>query len=215
MAAFTTLLIEYLAKPWLEVRKERILDRDRRRRGALHGMNQALFLAGRLVALREAQDNEVLRERAVNMAAEIEPLVMTAVHELEVPARLEEEWTDSTSAMVSSIIILKREPPAEEVWQRFDIASEIAGCFADLLGTPRRRWRKRRKLVKEIRSIGSPRADVSSDDEAVRAVQRYLVESGFAVHPSPPAAPEQPAEGTPNVAAHLPRPVRPDRPRRD
>ena len=43
VAAVTTLLVEYLAKPWLEARKDRILDKGRQQRTALNDIYDLLF----------------------------------------------------------------------------------------------------------------------------------------------------------------------------
>jgi hypothetical protein len=49
VALVTTLLVEYLAKPWLEARKERILDKSRQRRAALTNFLRTINLANRLL----------------------------------------------------------------------------------------------------------------------------------------------------------------------
>ncbi|MFI6065813.1 hypothetical protein ACIA47_11165 [Micromonospora sp. NPDC051227] len=179
VAAFTTLLIEYLAKPWLEVRKERILERDRRRRSALNGLRRALFLTGRILALRDEQGHESFRERASSIAVDIEPLVMAAIEDLDVSEKLEEDWNDATGAMVAAAVIAHQEAPSEQVWNGLDLASDKVDLFADLLSTPRWRWWRRRAFVRKIRAIASP-ATAEGDEAAVRAVQQYLSQHGLA-----------------------------------
>lgn len=51
VAVVTTLLVEYLAKPGLEARKERILESKRERRTALKNIDRATYLAGRIIAV--------------------------------------------------------------------------------------------------------------------------------------------------------------------
>ena len=80
VAAVTTLLVECLAKPWLEARKERILQSDRQRRAALNGFKRAAFLAGTLVAYRDMADlSDVLSGRMNKRAADIEEIMAIAI----------------------------------------------------------------------------------------------------------------------------------------
>src|ERR1035438_6660739 len=91
VSVVTTLLVEYLAKPWLELRKDRILEADQRRREVLRGLRQANFLAFRIFALRNV-DNAVVHGMVARLAAEAEPLVSAAVREeMNVPAALRED----------------------------------------------------------------------------------------------------------------------------
>jgi hypothetical protein len=53
VAAATTLLIEYAAKPWLEVRKDAILERHRSRRDLILAVQKAEFLRGRLLVIMD------------------------------------------------------------------------------------------------------------------------------------------------------------------
>ena len=52
VALVTTLLVEYLAKPGLEARKERILEDKRARRVSVKGILRAWFIARRLQAYK-------------------------------------------------------------------------------------------------------------------------------------------------------------------
>jgi hypothetical protein len=119
VALVTTLLIEYLAKPWLEVRKDRILARSQQRRTVLRGLERACFIAGRLTAFRDQQSIELFRDRAIRFAVEAEPLVMAAHDELEAPSKLAGDWMDTAAAVEGFMVWLRTETPPDEVWNDF------------------------------------------------------------------------------------------------
>ena len=71
VAIVTTLLVEYLAKPGLEARKERILEDRRQQRTALNNMKQSLYLATRLVLYEEGvNDGSIPPEQFQKAVAE-------------------------------------------------------------------------------------------------------------------------------------------------
>lgn len=156
VATFTTLLIEYLAKPSLEVRKERILEGNRRRRAAVSGLRQAAWLSGAVVAMRHVQENEKHRVQTIDHAAEAKPLVFAAVQEMDVPPAVFDEWQRSTVVVFNFMRDAQVEVPHENLWDRFSVTYGQLDRYADLFATPRWRWRRRRKMIREITASSKP-----------------------------------------------------------
>lgn len=153
VAVITTLLVEYLAKPRLEVRKDRILERSQRRRTALRGLERALTISGRLLALRDKQGTQLFRDRAIQFAAEVTLLVVEAHYELEAPAPLNDGWNETAAAAEAFLLLLQNDVPTVEAWDDFDAKTDKLGLYADLFTTPRWRWWNRRKLTQRITSL--------------------------------------------------------------
>lgn len=157
VAAFTTLIIEYLAKPWLEARKERILEHSRRHRTALHDLASVLFSAGRIVGLRDEQSVIGLRERTIQIARDTEKLIEAIYEEVDIPASLDDDWSNTTAAVLSFLIgIQVVEHTHPDAWNRFDSAGNHLGLYYDLLSAPRWHWWRRRRFVREIKSSALP-----------------------------------------------------------
>jgi hypothetical protein len=184
VAAFVTLLIEYLAKPWLEVRKDRILETTRRRRAALHGLRRAAALEGRIRGLQQAQANQMLdrhepneirhaqayaliRDRIVRLAVEAGPLVAAAGEEMDAPAALNEDWHRSVGTVLGVTATLERDAwPDEQAWNLFGVAFHRLGGYAVLFATSRWRWWRRYKLIREIASLPTTGASAANEQQA-------------------------------------------------
>ena len=160
VAVVTTLLVEYLAKPSLEARKERILESKREQRAALKSIIRCTFLARRVSVLGRAEgdgyDREVVHVLSTNakaMAAQIEELATSAYEVFDAPAWMRDEWYKSTVIMMGfSIFFSSIDRPPEDAWKELDSAADRMDDFVTLLTTSNRHlWRKRR-LVKKIRS---------------------------------------------------------------
>src|SRR6266516_711308 len=98
VAAFTTLLIEYAAKPRLEARKERILDNDRQQRTAIRSLQRVVGLMGEIVGL-QGQHDKIFSDRIIQCATEAGRLVDIAWEEIGVPRPLKDDWTDCTAGV--------------------------------------------------------------------------------------------------------------------
>jgi hypothetical protein len=162
VAAFVTLAIEYLAKPWLEVRKERIQERSRRQRTALHSLISASYKTGQIVALRNEQSSEFFRARTIGIAEEALALIEAALMEratqqINAPASLSDDWSTTSASVSGFLLVVKVKPPNKEAWDMFDTDSDRLGDYADLFSTPGWHWWRRRKLVHKIESSASPR----------------------------------------------------------
>lgn len=107
VALLTTLLVEYFAKPSLEARKERILKKKREHRAALRELGRAIYLAHNILAVRDDQEEPVLRKRTIQYAADAGRLVLDAYEKLRIPREVYSDWTDATSEFMSLAVIIQ------------------------------------------------------------------------------------------------------------
>jgi hypothetical protein len=177
VALVVTLLIEYLAKPGLEARKDRIVENSREQRSALKSLDRATNLAGALhssyflaklaTITYPPEATKVLAERAHKMAADVEELLSKAFEEIDVPEWMVRDW-GTTIAIVTGFPLLfnntKTDPP-EEAWEEFDKAAAHLDDFVALLTTSKWRLWRRHKLTTKIKLDRiAPREQLSKDD---------------------------------------------------
>ena len=161
VAVITTLLVEYLAKPRLEARKERILDKGRQHTIALNGLRRSTLQLYRLLQFR--QDPEIISmtsERIARITAELEENMLTAFGFMEIPEAVGKQWEDTTSAINAYALIFPAviKVPPGEYWNDFSAAFYQLRNFEVLLTTSRRHVWRRRNLIKKIRSFDLPNA---------------------------------------------------------
>jgi len=147
VAAFTTLLIEYLAKPRLEARKERILDDNRQLRSALRGLQRAVGLTGQIIGLQDQHEDKIFNDRIIQYATEVERLLTFAWEEISVPRSLKEDWMQSTTAVVVFAALVQEGTTSikEEAWEEVEMIARRLRQYALLFTTSR--WRPRRRYV--------------------------------------------------------------------
>jgi hypothetical protein len=107
VSAFVTLLVELFAKPGLEVRKDRILDRARARRQASELALKAVLLCSAIVSQREALSNDVIRAEAKKQRDRLpeigqELLDLTPRVALQLPADVRKALAIACGTMVSA-----------------------------------------------------------------------------------------------------------------
>lgn len=156
VAALITLLIEYVAKPSLEARKERILERHRQFRSALRGLERAKYVGDQISDLRKHLDLEYFRNRVMQFAEELEPLVDKAVEVIDVPASLEYDWGKCAGLAIGFRTLVQARENDDSMWNLFNHVVKKLNNYCDLFDTPRTRWLRRRKLIQEIRSHPLP-----------------------------------------------------------
>jgi hypothetical protein len=181
VALVTTLLVEYLAKPSLEARKDRILEDRRQQRDALKSLDRCVFLAGGLhlsyrmkrskLAASHPELANVLSGDTEITVAEIGKLIASAHEAIEVPAWVYEEWTAAAGMIMSFSTVLRAEgQPGQDTWKDFYCAVYQTEDFLKLLTTSKWHLRRRYKLMKKIKS--SPTAVLNSEmREAIK--QKY------------------------------------------
>jgi hypothetical protein len=158
VAVATTLLVEYAAKPSLEARKERILDQDRRRRTALRGVERVSYLGGRLLALREAPGVEYGRERGRAIAAELGPLIETAMEDLDVSGDPGEWWFGAMVTVRAHTLLVRDDRIAAGQWDEFSASVDVIDLIGSLLVVPRWRVIRRKRLTAEASAAHGQRA---------------------------------------------------------
>ncbi len=162
VAAFATLIIEYPAKPQLEVRKERILERSRRKRAALNGLRRADYRIRQFLGLRDQQSIGVVRDRTIQIASAVVQSIEDIQEEIVAPGSLNGDWTNTTAAITSFLIKIQISVPARYIWDELDTAGDHFGHYADLFSTSHRHWWRRRRLVRKIKSSALPRPTMST-----------------------------------------------------
>jgi len=150
VALVTTLLVEYPAKPWLEVRKDRILEDNRNQRTRLRGLDHATTLAGSMLALRKEQTNVMFREQTIKFASEVQELASLAYEELAVPKYFGDDWTEITAITHSFCLRAKIVVPDEQSWNKFDAATDQLDRYTKVLRISRWHFWRQRKLRHEI-----------------------------------------------------------------
>jgi hypothetical protein len=141
VAAVVTLLVEYLAKPGLEARKDRIIEYSREQRAAVRDISRGAYLAMRLcdyyiitkniATATEAAD--YINEEALKTAREIEELIANARPVVYVPTWMTEEWNECIDRVLAFAITLRLAPhlpgyyvwskPGDDMWATFRTAA--------------------------------------------------------------------------------------------
>jgi hypothetical protein len=151
VAAVVTLAIEWAAKPGLEARKERILERSRERRAALRALRRTAHLIGRVHQIGSGGIDPVYGDRMTRLAAEAEQLVTDANERIDVSAVLRYEWTRTLGAIYGVLMWIQSDTPATpKLWRMLDENAKRLELYLDLLGCPRWRWKRRRDLVRQL-----------------------------------------------------------------
>jgi hypothetical protein len=160
VAAVITLLIEYFAKPSLEVRKERILDESRRQRDALANFTRAANLANRLVPYKgqPAQMVSLMEDHIKRSAIDLQEYMLTAGEFMHVPKSVRREWEYTLSSMNALATVLpgSLQYLVDDFWEKFEAAFTQIRLFHKLFKTSRWHPWRRRKLIKEIAASPPP-----------------------------------------------------------
>jgi hypothetical protein len=160
VAIVTTLVVEYIAKPGLEARKERILEDRRQQRKVLRNLDRCTFLAGRLIGLAQLKpgeyDQEIMnaqKDEAGKMVAEIEGIAVNTFEVMNVPAWIDDDLRKTIGAVGAFSLGLKVKGHApKEAWGTFDSATDRLDDFIALFATSKWHALRRRKLIRKIKS---------------------------------------------------------------
>jgi hypothetical protein len=160
VALVTTLLVEYLARPWLEVRKDRIVEKGRQRRDAINKFRRALNLANKFLAYK-GQPSEVfnlMNDQIRRNMTEMQEYMLTAFEFIDVPESVSREWEYTATSIHSHSII----PPAmlanmpDEFWEGFEDTFQRMKDFHKLFKTSKRHPWRRHKLIRDIKASPAP-----------------------------------------------------------
>jgi len=175
VALVVTLVVEYLAKPGLEARKDRILEYNQEQRAALKRVGQAASFAMWLCRYYERwKDNTTgteadshINEEALKMAREIGEFLANTRGVVDVPAWMNEEWTKSSDTIFAFVTALRLTPapqevyvwskPGDDMWAKFRAAAIRLYNLTAWLGMSNWHLRRKRKFVKEVKSSPLPR----------------------------------------------------------
>jgi hypothetical protein len=126
VAVVTTLLIEYLAKPWLEARKERILDKGRQRRSAFNNFRRAVNLANRLRVYkgRPSQFVSLMDEQIKRSATGLQEYTLSAFEFVDVPKSVSREWEYTLSSMnaYGTVFSAGSQYLTDDIWEQWEAA---------------------------------------------------------------------------------------------
>jgi len=163
VAAAVTVLIEYAAKPWLEVRKERILGRHRstgeliRARDVLDARLWPLFRLGHAWDARHTPEAVADALSATRQALDALAAARYRVPE-QVSASVRPALLD-----LHSVLTELRGHFANDTWGEHldlrEVIQECADCILELsayIETPRWRWRRRRALKQTASDYMAP-----------------------------------------------------------
>lgn len=157
VAAVVTMVVEYFAKPGLEARKDRILDKGRQQRTALNGVRRSTILIHRLQTYRRVPGGVGLLKDRINRAtADLEQYMIAAFETLNVPESISSEWEYTTSAIDAFATVFRTLPATDNVRLKLDAAFAQLRDFEMLFTTSKWHPRRRRELIRKIRSSPPP-----------------------------------------------------------
>ena len=156
VAAFVTLLIEYVAKPRLEARKERILERHRDTRALVRAYGDVERRLGAFLALRE------MPEHADRLGSARTDLVdrLRGFHEtyfgtefVEAGPLTAKAFLNFTGVAGAAIWLAER---SDEDFDRYAVADldPLTDAMSEVLHLPRWRWRRRRLASRALAPRG-------------------------------------------------------------
>lgn len=169
VALVTTLLIEYFAKPRLEARKERILDKTRQRRNAINNFRRAINLANKLLAFKgqPSQIVSLMDDHIKRSTTDLQGYMFTAFEFIEVPQSLTKEWEYTASSMHAYCAVPSVMWPnaPDDFWEKFETTFNQMRDFRKLFGTSRWHPLRRRNLIRKIASSPPPGTFISANEK--------------------------------------------------
>jgi hypothetical protein len=175
VAAAVTVFIEYIAKPGLEARKDRILENKRELRTGVKDIRASIHLARRLQGfitkgleelIADTGGEQVSVEYVNKIKIELSEHVTNAYQVLYPPKSVVAEWEMAIVMGESIALIFSREIPPETMEDYLDPVLERLELFYDYFGTQRLHLWRRHRLVKMIK-------ETTLDEEALLAYGEY------------------------------------------
>jgi hypothetical protein len=161
VAILTTLAVEYFAKPGLEARKDRIVEKGQEKRNAIkqiirlyHLLTDLRISYGKSEVFRGRPEwDDVMRERVRKMSIEIGELEGSLFQTIRMPSQVHDEWIHTTAIIYgfSRLFLVIQDLP-ENRWQEIEAATESLANYGDLLTTSKWDVWRRRKLIEQIKS---------------------------------------------------------------
>lgn len=149
-AIFTTLAVEYFAKPWLEARKDRILEDKRELRALIRDVRRSTGLIEDM-ACYSVEDNP---EYVSKIPAELSESMFKVRVGLQssLPKSLLNQWSIVTTGVEGVAVKYGTETPAEKVREVLCPAAERLELFYSFFTTPKLHLWRRRQLIRKINS---------------------------------------------------------------
>lgn len=168
VALVTTLLVEYLAKPGLEARKDRILEKRREQRAAINDMKRASFLLIRLAYyLADIRDDRASKGSFEKALTELSECTVRPFEIIDPPKKIADEWHDA-------IVVLYRyssmKPEAQRpasIAEKFPLAYLRLSLFHSYFNTARWHLWRRHKLIRRIKSATLPSEPIQAASEQI------------------------------------------------
>jgi hypothetical protein len=154
-AILTTLIVEYFAKPRLEARKERILEKYREMRAGVKDTRLSISLTTRLLGFMDKNSvGQISEDYISKIKAELADRVTNAYRVLQPPRSLLTEWARVTLVVEAFALTFKMDLP----WEDMDPVPTLQTLqlFHDYFGTPKWHIWHRHGLVREIESMQVP-----------------------------------------------------------
>jgi len=171
VAVVTTLLVEYLAKPALEARKDRILERSRDKRAGVKNIRRAIYVAARVEAFMASAEKGFVQPEYVDKArAELSELMFNAYQAIYAPKQINSDWI-ILSASVERFGATSHRATAADLEEYLCSLRTQLGNFRLYFTTPKWDLRERRSLIRKINSHPS----LSSNAYEARKKSRLLL----------------------------------------
>lgn len=158
VALVVTLAVEYLAKPGLEARKDRILEGRRELRTGLKDIKRANSLLSRFVVVTERSDpDNILAEYVAGLKNEILERMNSADEFIDIPESIALEWARIVG-LVTSVVISPRQAGSSRE-DRMIVLKYLGTSlkrFYKYFQTPKWRVRERWILIRRIKSSSVP-----------------------------------------------------------
>jgi hypothetical protein len=152
VAVVTTLLVEYLAKPSLEARKDRILERSRDRRKAIKGFSQVHSLSEQLLLHKQQAPDKIPEDYLRKVTEQFDEKLDAVNDVLKIPDSVAIQWDKASGTMTSFALVARIAETTEEAWEEFEYASDVMYSLYRYFKTPRWRLLRRRMIIKDIKS---------------------------------------------------------------
>ena len=149
VAGVVTLGVEYAAKPRLDARKERIVERFRRQREAAAAVDRGSLYIGRLLTYQD--EDEIIPGRIATLAKQALPIYENDAMVLDISDEEISNHVISAAARVyvSCLTLAENKALTDDDWKALDSASDIVSTGAEYAVSGR--W-KRRQFDKKLRA---------------------------------------------------------------
>jgi len=152
VAIITTVLIDFLFKPGLEARKERILEKKRDKRKAIKGFSQLHSLSEQLLLHKQQVPDKIPEEYLRKVTEQFDEKLDAVNDVLKIPDSVGRQWDKASGTITTFALVARIGETTEEAWEQFEYASDVMHSLYRYFKTPRWRLLRRRMIIKDIKS---------------------------------------------------------------